>query len=351
MSKQHFLLAGLLPAMATAQITFTAADLPQAGDDWGLYTDSDGGTAFAATPPAPFPQTWNCLNAFDGVTSMGLEWSSASSVPGSSLFPTADLGIDHDGFSSFYASDPDGLYNLGGQFPILDMTITDHVTGQLILPVPFTYGNTRTYTHTYVSITVFDSGDPAMKNVVHGGGSFACDAFGTMMTPAYPSGTEVLRIVETRDATVDSTFIDMSGTGNGPWTYSSTDSQPGNTGHLFIRNGSPGLVADIGQDAGSATYYTATLPDAIAESGNGVRQLLAYPVPSTDDLVNLPVGGTDIRSMEVVNPLGEMVRRIGVQGTDVVHLGTGSLAPGTYQFRCLDEHGGVTGQGRFVVQH
>ncbi len=349
MKIRFLLLAGMFPAVISAQITITGSDLPQAGDEWGLYTDADGGAAFAITPPGPNPQTWNYANAFDNLSTFGFQWQVAASVPGSGLFPNADLGIDYEGYSSFLAAESDGLYNVGGYFSLPDFTDTEHATGDLILPVPFTSGGVRTAASISTTITVFDSGSPAMKSVRRRGLTYTCDAFGTMMTPTYPSGTEVLRIEVLRGASTDSIFLDMTGLGNGPWTFSEVNENPGNTSHLFFGNGATPIVADIAAGGLSATYYSDALPEAIAENGSRVREILAYPVPSSNDMVHIPIGGSDIHSLEVVNAVGGLVRRINVHGTDLVNLATGQLAPGPYSFRCLNEHGAAVGQGRFVV--
>ena len=136
MSKFNCLLAGFIPALASAQITIDQADLPQAGDEWGIYSDYEGGTAFAPTPGGSSAQTWNYANAFNITGTFGFTWAAPATVQGNVFFPGAGAGVDFVGISSFYSTTSTGLYNLGSYFGSPDFTATTHVANGLIMPVP-----------------------------------------------------------------------------------------------------------------------------------------------------------------------------------------------------------------------
>ena len=101
--KRSFLLLMLVaPCAAFAQITITQADIPQAGDQWTLHVDSDGDALLAPTPGSSSAQTWDYNAPFGLTNDYPLLWAAASSVPGGTQFPGAQLGIDYGGSSSFY---------------------------------------------------------------------------------------------------------------------------------------------------------------------------------------------------------------------------------------------------------
>jgi hypothetical protein len=347
MKTYSLLLASLAPSIAFAQITITQAALPQAGDDWGIYTDNDGGTAFAITPSGPNAQTWNYANAFDNISTFGLQWATPGSIAGGAFFPGAQSAIDTDGLSAFYETTGTGLYNAGSYYSFGGGTTTEHTVNGLIMPVPFTYGGQRSFSETSTEITVF-GGDPAYKSVRHVDGSFVCDAWGTIYTPAYPSGANVLRLVVTHDGAVDSSFTDASGTGNGPWVFAQVQEYPGHVDYIFTQNGAPVVIADV-VEGEEASYYSASLPDGISDQGPATQSPQVYPVPSADGLVHIAIGQRGAKTLEILNAIGEVQRRITVLGTDVLHLGTEALAPGTYLFRCFNEDGAMVGHGRFIV--
>jgi hypothetical protein len=108
------------------------------------------------------------------------------------------------------------------------------------------------------------------------------------------------------------------------------------------------MVAQV-TSGGVAIYYSSSLPDGISDNDLDQRSPLVYPLPVTDGVVNIALGKSDGRTLEVRNTLGEVQQRISVQGVDVVHLGTDAMAPRTYVFRCFAKDDALVGQGRFIV--
>lgn len=344
------LLFAALPLMAFSQITITPADHPSVGDQWTVHVDSNGDPLLVPTAPGSSAQTWNYVPPFGLTNDYALNWTTPASVAGGALFPDAELAIDQGNNSSFYLADATGLYHTGSYVSYPGFNTTEHIVAGLVLPMPFTYGDERSGEEVSTEITRFDNNDPAQKIVHRQGWTIICEAFGTVQTPAYPGGTAVLRLAWDRGTTVDSTFTDAGGSGNGPWIFNAVSSSPGNLMYIFVQNGSRPLVIDVAAGGTSAAYYSAGQPDAVAENSPRIRQVSAYPVPTWDDMVHIPLGdAADIRTVEVMDAMGGTVHRQRVGGTGNAALATGSFATGTYTFRCLNEQGTPVGYGRFVV--
>ena len=110
--------------------------------------------------------------------------------------------------------------------------------------------------------------------------------------------------------------------------------------HLFVRNGAPVMVAQV-NSGGAAMYYSHSLPDGISSNDLDQQAPSAYPVPSTG-VVHIAFGKSDAHSLEILNALGAVQRRMSVQGVDEVNVGTDAMVPGTYVFRCIGADGGVS---------
>ncbi len=346
MSKFCFLVAGIIPALTSAQITITQSDLPQVGETWG-YSNFIWDTLFASTPGGPSEQIWDYTDLFNVPIAHIWQWMVPSSLDGNMLFPEATQGLQQGPVSQFFVANSSGLYQVGSHYPSNGSTYTDHRMNQLELPVPFTYGSERTFAETTTGINVSDD-SPAVMDITHTGGTYVCDAWGTLHSPSYPLGTSVLRLAFLQSDIIDSSFVDSTGTGYGPWTLTDVNISPGYANfHLFVRNGAPVMVAQV-NSGGAAMYYSHSLPDGISSNDLDQQAPSAYPVPSTG-VVHIAFGKSDAHSLEILNALGAVQRRMSVQGVDEVNVGTDAMVPGTYVFRCIGADGGIVGQGRFIV--
>lgn len=331
-----------LPFATLAQITITQANLPQPGAEWVIYSETDENPLFIPTP-AGGNQTWNWTNALSTEESFTSQWASPGSFNGSGEFPSATLAIGDGDYAGFYRADATGLYTLGGNDG-------SRVQNGLVLPTPFTAGGNRTAAEVFSSLFFPGGGQAAYKFISHRTLIYTCDAWGTLSTPAFPGGVNVLRITQTEVAGPDSSFTDASGTGSGPWVLMNADEGGDvSVSYTFVQNGNPVMVAWTSDD-GYAEYYAAGSGTSVPEQ-HVVETPMAFPVPSMDGRVIIRPNTKAAVRVEVLNALGEVLHSINAQGVDLIQLGTQGYAPGTYLFRCLDAAGTPVGQGRFIVGH
>jgi hypothetical protein len=352
MRTYYFPIALLLAAPLAAQPTIQASHLPQAGDVWVLHQDTVGGSQFTPSAPASTAQTWNYTTAFNVHVSQTLQLMAPASVPGASNFPNADWGMGGSDqgveVGIFYQNTASGMQSLGQflEMPGFFSMITDVQNG-LELPVPFTYGTTQTVTSVETSTSVYSGIPlPASQTRSHITTSISGDAHGTIMTPTYPSGVSVVRMRSQVTSRVDSTFSDASGTGNGPWVFEEVTTSSNETpSYSFLRAGVPMYVAQVSGDATSASYFGGT-PTAVEE--NNANEITMFPNPATD-MITFITNNADVRTLQVMDVTGRLQGEYMVQGSDRINLMTEGWNDGAYTYRCLNNAGEVTSQGRFMV--
>jgi hypothetical protein len=310
----------------------------------------NGGPEFAITPPGASEQTWDYATAFDIADVANLIWMSPTFFPVYEQFPDANLGLVGNNGPNFFRSASSGLYYSGVYEAEVPFTSISHQTDGLWMPTPFTYGSIRTLSNTYTGITVYQTG-PAEMGVIHINGTFECDAWGTMSTPAYPSGTNVLRIKRTYESAVDSSFTDDTGTGNGPWVLTDVEFGSGGISYQFVRDAAPYPVMDSDTQGTQVSFYSDAGNIGMEDFENAPRVAVVYPVPSSDDMMHIALNNAAVSTVEISDASGRGLRTIGTRGADVLNIGTEGWAAGTYLFRCFARDGSMLDRGRFVIVH
>ena len=269
---------------------------------------------------------------------------------GNDLFPSATLAWTADGSSAFYNVGLDGLSVVGSYYTDNDLVRIQYSEGGLVLPTPFTMNSTRSTEVVITTVVIPGNGNDASRSVSYQTSDFNCDAWGTLTTPAYPLGASVLRIHLNTVHIMDSTFTDASGTGNGPWTFTSTQAL-GDTSswYLYVQNGLPAVVAETSGDGDYALYNSSTSQTGVLNGTMEPTEALAYPVPSLTGMVSIRPNEVAAVRVEILNATGEVVNRLNTQKVDIIHLNTADYAVGAYHFRCFNVQGEVVGQGQFVV--
>ena len=340
-----------------AQPTITQAHLPVAGHTYTVYTDTIGGAGFTPTAPSSSAQTWDYTNAFTVAITEQLSFVSPAGLPGASLYPMADLATTTTAsgyqISAFYDNAVDGLSALGSYFELTDVfTVTNTVTDGVQFPVPLTLGTTLTQTTSSSTLVVYAPGLslPAELQRFETTGTLTGDAYGTLSTPAWPVGVQVVRVRSQNMMEVDSSFTDASGTGNGPWVFAETNTSGMQTpSYDYYRAGVPSFVMSVNNDQTNATYYGNSVSTDIADNGS-VQAAQLFPNPANGSISIVP-GTNRASTLEIVDLSGRVQATYSIQGIDRVNVITEGWASGTYVYNCLDIDGVSLHRGAFLVAH
>lgn len=345
----------LLASAVVCQPTITQSHLPVAGHSYTTYNDTIGGAAFTATAPGGSSQTWDYTDVFTVHTTEERLFVPPAGLAGALLYPMSDLAITSTLgeylINVFYNNEPDGLTLLGSYFGLTDVfSVTNTVVDGGQFPVPLTLGTVLTQNTISTTLIVYDAGLglPAELQQFHTTGTITGDAYGTLSTPAWPGGVEVVRVRTQKMMEVDSTFTDATGTGNGPWVFVETNTSPVQApSYDYFREGVPTFVMSVNNDQSYATYYGNSLTTGIATNDLD-HTAQVYPNPSNGS-VSIMVVGANATSLEIIDISGRVQATYSIKGVDRINVMTENWAGGTYTYRCLDSAGALVRHGKFLV--
>jgi hypothetical protein len=356
MIKNTLLFTLFTPFALMAQPTIQQMHLPQAGQVYTQYTDTIGGAVFTPTAASNTAQTWNYVNAFTVHETFSQGFLSPAGLNGSSNFPNATLAtqLSQDGLEIvvYYRVVASGLYGEGIYFTFPGLlTQTTTLQNALQLPTPFTLGTNVTVNSLQVGISVYAPGLPLPASMTRTRISeqITGDAYGTLYTPAYPAGVQVVRMKSEELSNVDSTFTDASGTGNGPWVFeeTSTSSETFPT-YTFYAAGSPTFVMTVNSNGQYVSYFgNQVVPTGVVEASTA-KEALAYPNPSTG-AVTILSGGENVQMLEISDAAGRICAVYPVNGADRINVMSEGWAAGPYTYRLLDAKGAAVHQARFII--
>lgn len=350
--KKLLLISFLIIALESqAQITVTQSSFPTAGTAWISFGDNRY-NMHTITAPSASAQTWNYANAFLIDDTSAVSFVTPASTPYAANFPGATLA-SYDAptdFATYFKGTANGFYIDGfydgmGTPPYQNVNPNPDV---LIFPVPFTYNNTR---NNNAKIEVIQSGTPAFKIVLTVVQQFICDAFGTLSTPAF-SNQQVVRVKQTQ-FTVDSTFIDLLGTGN--WTYlSSNPPSDTNITYVFARNSTLPILMEIYADPASpansngASYYVSVL-SGMNENTTATGSVTAYPNPVANGLLKFRIDNPSASELFLYDLTGKQVYNSSVAGVNSLTVYTSNLAAGSYIYKITSTDKSLITTGKVMI--
>ena len=324
--------------VAISQPTITTAELPVAGSYW--FTGNDTNYT-AAILPGGTNVTWDYSN----VVSQYLDTTgfiSASGTPYATFFSGSNLAAQDpaDGSWAYFTSNSTGFYADG----IVDATGAPFRlnNSSLIVPVPFTFGNTRTNT-TGLQIDTSVNGSNIRVNIDIQT-QFEADGYGTVILPG-GTYTDVLR-VKSVDLTTSVISLEViAGTGiYAPinTSYSQTSSfryyQQGATNSFILS-----VDADsLGQFATSISFQVPTTSTGINVAQT--KSTSTYPNPANNAITFTQVPDR-VQTITLTSMDGRTCNlELEVMGNTAI-MNTSLLSNGLYTFRLGNE------SGRFMVQH
>jgi hypothetical protein len=338
-----------------AQITINQGDFPVPGEVWVELSDGRYGVHTITTGGGP--QSWDYSNAFvvDDTTVLGFITPSSTPPGWASSFPNSTMALYEllDSTAVFLRAANDGLY-VDGFYDITGgnpLTVLDFDPDILLIPVPFTNGSTRT------DIAGFEVEQPAVPPnpgflikffIVK---EFEGDAYGSLITPAatYPN---VLR-AKTIEYSIDSTFIDILGTGNYSFLNANGPSDTTIT-ITFLQKGPNTIVMEIEEDPASpgtsvsARYYNPNLV-SLNDLQQEDRSVVVYPNPVTGNVLNVEVGFDGAELLRIYDSKGSLLTEENIRGIRKYELNTSQFAPGIYYYE-VNSGTGVPVRDKFIIQ-
>jgi hypothetical protein len=337
---------------AKAQPTILQEHLPQAGQIFTANNDYQGGAQFLPTPPSSTAQVWDHTSSFGTTTQEQVVFLPANEIVGSIHFPEATTGLSYTFGTSqlaiFYSSGSEGFKVEGfyhreeGLFTV----VTTHYD-DIHIPVPLTYGNELTVNVLEEEVKIYDDqATPAEMHRRWTTRTMTADAFGTLMTPAWPSGVEVIRHRYDTEQIVDSAFTDATGIGSGPWEFQTVEiSNDVETDYNYLRAGQPLFVMEIEGDGSFATYYESSITTSIGDAPSLARSVV-HPNPATD-AITIDLGGRSVDLMEIMDMDGRIVRSIDLHSATIATVDLADLGAGAYLYSLIS-NGTVIDRGRFI---
>ncbi len=336
-----------------AQPIIQQEHLPQAGQIFTANNDYQGGDQFLPTPPSSMAQTWDYISAFGTTVAEEVIFLPADQIPGAIHFPNATSGLSYTFGTTvlaiFYAASNEG-FKVDGFYTREEgvSTVIIHHYDDIHIPVPLTYGNELTVNVLEDEVKIYDApGTPAERRRRWTTRTMTADAFGTLITPAWPSGVEVIRHKYDTHLVVDSSFTDASGTGNGAWIFQDVSTLENvEVDYNYLRAGQPIFVMEISGDGSFATYYNSSITTSTGPESD-LGRINVLPNPATDQ-VNFDLGSGGMERIELFDPAGRSVKNVDVRGLERYSMYVADLNAGIYVYRSIRKDGSVH-SGRIVI--
>ncbi|MFM7218169.1 MAG: hypothetical protein ACKO1U_09140 [Bacteroidota bacterium] len=323
---------------ANAQPTITTAQLPIAGLAWTTANDTN---YFASIPAGGANVTWD----YTGLLNQYLDtlgFTSATGTPYAGSFPTSNLAAyDAPNLTwGYYTTNNSGFYQDG--FVDANGSVFALNNGALFVPVPFTYGNTRTSSTGFTIDTSLSGTNLRITIAVTS--DFLADGYGTLLLPN-SSYSDVLRVKGTDLTTT--TVAAEAFPGTGIYVNVST-SQSQTTSFRYYTQSQASFVLDIeadslGTTSNSSSYLVQSviLSAPTAEAG---AALSVSPNPA-DNFVTITITDSGVRSIALYSLDGRSFNLPLLGMGAEKRLDTGNLPEGLYFFKA-----GMS-VGKFVVKH
>jgi hypothetical protein len=254
--KRFFTPLFILSALTSfSQITITQSDLPVVGNYLISLTDTVKG-AHSITAAGASAQVWNYTAGWTLYDTTTVYFQTRTAVPGNSYFAGATMG-SYDATSNtstFYKNISTGFWGDGFYDPsqAAPYNVIDANPDLLLVPTPFTYGNSKTNN---AKVVIDVAGSPSYRYKVTLKQTITSDAWGTISTPSV-SNASVIR-EKTFMYEIDSIYVNF---GFG-YLLASVDGPKDTTiTYSFLRKGPNMTVMTIDQDWQSlqetqASYY------------------------------------------------------------------------------------------------
>ncbi len=342
---------------ATAQITITETDLPQAGNTYLVYTDTTPSIALGT--PSATAQSWNFTSLspdYPSVPTYGYtSWTPyASAYPASNIYtygPAAlysslagGAPVGSQGMSKgymFWRTDYSGFHIIGfradsGSYS--QVNVQDNPS-ELLIGTPATYGTAFNNTGAWTFPMNINPADYDTFYTSRTVKTLTSDAWGDLTTPSgyYPA---VLRIHEHYVKT-DSVYVRF----NNILVYSMEVLRDTANNYIYMANGLHYPVsivhADAADSVSSVEYYSGVFT-SVAQESPRTMSAEVYPNPLTDRcIIGLPgnFAGNGTVQLVVSDLAGRVVRNENHAANSFIEFEAGELPAGIYTYVIINNGG------------
>lgn len=328
----------LLSASVFAQPTITTAELPIAGLAWTTANDS---AYFTPVLPGGANVTWDysgLLNSY--IDTVGFRASAGT--PYASSFPTSNLAAydPASGAWTYVTTNSTGLYFDGFTEPTFGTL--NFSTPQLVVPVPFSFGSTRTNNSGFTVDTNLNGTNIRFEIAIQS--QFEGDGYGTVILPT-GNYNNVLRVKTTTLST--NTISTELVPGTGIYIPVSTSQSQSTTFSHYQEGATASFILDIDADSlglttNSSSYLLQSVVLSTPELSES-REATVYPNPASNSLLIEGVGFE--KSITVYGIDGKIVSlSVTPSGVDG-RVDVSNLSNGLYFFTAGKR------AGKFTVQH
>ena len=338
-----------LALISMSQITISSSSFPTAGH---IITEQQG-TEFAGVTVgnAGTNLTWDLTNLLmDSQTKTGVV--AASTLPGYSYFPTANLGfLSEDGNIEFYNASSSDVRVLGGWGDPLGtgyiaIKLNPYVKG---LEFPSTYNTNFEGTYNY-SITLPFTQQPPFDSIrVTASVNFVntIDGWGTVSTPVF-SNVQCLR-QKVREITTQQTYVHYL-----VWVPAGSAVTDTSYTYRWLSNAFDYTLAQITTDSAgtitSTNWLVSYLPGYlnVAENKAENKEFKVFPNPANSETTITYSQLNQEGELQVYNALGQLVFTEKIaKGTTKSQLNVQSYKNGMYKV-VLTEKGKLIGQESII---
>lgn len=336
-----------------AQPTIQPSDLPAAGDQWTDYGDYRQGVH---TLPSLGPnQSWDYSKEFMVSDTSSIKLIAPAGVPAflkPGSFPNANLATYSvvDSTASYFLKNNTGLY-IDGVYSAAAGGIDkiDYSPDALVIPVPFTYNNTRNASARVLILTKFDTINA--KLTIFSNINVTAPAYGSLKTPAGQYANTLL--IKRRLENTDSVYFDLFGNGSYFLVNTSKDTS---IDFYWLRSGNTRLqLMNLSTDALGTSSTGAQYADfsvtAVNDGVQAFNQAEVYPNPAAPgSIIRIRLDVANAHELSISDFNGKVIRKERVGGFDQVLLNTYGMLPGYYTYLVTAQDGSVLYNGRFVIQ-
>ena len=338
-------------SFVNAQITITQTDAPVAGESWTEYYDDRVG--IHTVGPAGANQNWNYSTNFIAQGSDFVNFILPSSLwpPLNTYFPNSNLAIDVpvDSSVTYIKILANGVFGDGAYAyaPSAPIDSVDYNPDILILPLPFTYNDTRSQASKF-ELQAFDSTlNATIKFVSYSIAHFHADGYGSLTTPGgtFPNVLRVRNLTQN----LDSSFIDTSGTGN--FIFINTSGVDTSISYQHLQNGDPVILFTLEVLADDVTveeaYYTTVLITGLGHVDYPNSQSYIYPNPIVGNEFHIRIEHDNAYVLKIYSIDGREVYSTSVQNLNDLKLQL-NLSGGTYTYNLFTRDGKSLESGKFI---
>ncbi|HPQ09554.1 MAG TPA: T9SS type A sorting domain-containing protein [Bacteroidia bacterium] len=328
MKKQIYILgSAILSIQLSAQITLTqTGNAPASGDVQSIkYLDSTASLSKTAGANVTLDYSSSVTNSTNTAVTM-VTYTTASSIPGSSMFTSAGANVAATDSSEFYKSTSTTLEMLGNLSA--DGTYIFFSNSMKVMQFPFTYPNS--FTDSY-------SGTLSVNGIgnfnLTGNLVVSSDAYGTVILPSSPSNLTFNNVLRVKM----SNTMNIVGTG----TLAFVTGTMITTDYMYFKSGTKNSFFQISYQYSdvpafgppSNNYsitYDASLPVNVTEISNQQPSLFIFPNPSNEYL-KIQFNNADYTNIKISDIQGKIVKVISlVKNTEVQNIDIKDLSSGTY---------------------